>query len=130
MSIADEKYVLLTTTRRNGQTVPTPVWIVSLPDGSAGFTTDLTSGKVKRIRNNSAVTLQPCSMRGTITPGSSAVQATATVVTGTEAEAVAKAINRKYWAMTKVLGIGNLLRKVFRPKSENNTPCAVQLHLG
>jgi uncharacterized protein len=130
MSIADEKYVVLTTTRRNGQTVPTPVWIVALADGTAGFTTDLTSGKVKRIRNNAAVTLQPCSMRGTVTAGSAVVPATATVVTGGEADTIKAAINRKYWAMTKLLGIGSLLRKVFRPKSENNTPCAVQLHIG
>ena len=129
MSIADEKYVVLTTTRRNGQTVPTPVWIAALADGTAGFTTDLTSGKVKRIRNNAAVTLQPCSMRGAVTPGSAVVQATATVVTGAEADTIKAAINRKYWAMTKMLGIGSLLRKVFRPKSENNTSCAVRLHI-
>lgn len=29
-NIADEKYVVLTTTKKNGQTVPTPVWIAPL----------------------------------------------------------------------------------------------------
>ena len=129
MTIADEKYVVLTTTRRNGQTVSTPVWIVPLPNGVAGFTTDLTSGKVKRIRNNSSVTLQPCSMRGQVTPGSTPVSATAEVVTGVDADAITAAINRKYWAMTKLMGIGGLARKVFRPKSPNNTACAIRLHL-
>ena len=129
MSIADEKYVVLTTTRRNGQTVPTPVWIAALADGTAGFTTDITSGKVKRIRNNASVTLQPCSMRGVVTPGSTIVEATATVVTGAEADTIEAAINRKYWAMSKLLGLGGLLRKVFRPKSPSNTPCAVRLDI-
>lgn len=129
MSIADEKYVLLTTTRRNGDTVPTPVWIAPLPDGLAGFTTDLTSGKVKRIRNNPSVTLQPCSVRGRVTPGSTVVTATAEAVTGADAAAITKAINGKYWAMAKLIGIGGLLRKVFRPKAANNTACGVRLVL-
>ena len=129
MAIADEKYVVLTTTRRNGQTVATPVWIAPLPDGAAGFTTDLTSGKVKRIRNNSGVTLQPCNMRGRVTPGSTAVSATAAIITGADADAITAAINRKYWAMTKLMGIGSVARKVFRPKSPNNTACAIRLHL-
>ena len=57
MAISDEKYVVLTTFRRNGDAVATPVWIVGLPDGTAGFTTEIDSGKVKRIRNNASVTL-------------------------------------------------------------------------
>ena len=80
VAITDEKYVLLTTFRKNGDAVPSPVWIVALPDGTAGFTTEATSGKVKRIGNNSSVTLQPCSMRGTVHPGSTVVNATAEVL--------------------------------------------------
>jgi PPOX class probable F420-dependent enzyme len=127
MSLADEKYVVLITTRRNGQAVPTPVWIAPLADGRAGFTTDLTSGKVKRIRNNPAVTLQPCNMRGKVTPGSTIVTATAEVLTGADADAITKAIGRKYRVMTKFLGLGRLLRKVFRRKSPNNTACVIRL---
>ena len=69
MAITDEKYVLLTTFRRNGDGVATPVWIVALPDGTAGFTTEIDSGKVKRIVNNPSVTLQACSIRGSVRPG-------------------------------------------------------------
>ena len=81
-NIADEKYVVLTTTKKNGQTVPTPVWIAPLPDGSLGFTTELTSGKVKRIRNFPDVTLQASNVRGVVKPGSSPVTARASVLTG------------------------------------------------
>jgi uncharacterized protein len=58
-----EKYVLLTTFRRDGRAVPTPVWVVrdghdlvvySAPD----------AGKIKRIRRDGAVRIGPCTVRG------------------------------------------------------------------
>ena len=50
MSIADEKYIALTTFRRDGTPVSTPVWIVALDEpGTAGFWTSSGSGKAKRI---------------------------------------------------------------------------------
>ncbi|WP_103501515.1 MULTISPECIES: PPOX class F420-dependent oxidoreductase [Streptomyces] len=57
------KYVLVTTYRRDGRTVPTPVWKVR--DGDAlGVWTNAGSGKVKRIRNRGDVLLAPCDARG------------------------------------------------------------------
>ncbi len=37
MAIADEKYVLITTYRKNGDAVSSPVWIAPLPDGTAAW---------------------------------------------------------------------------------------------
>jgi uncharacterized protein len=125
MAISDEKYVLITTTRRNGQTVSSPVWIAPLADGSAGFTTDMTSGKVKRIRNHPAVTLQACSVRGKIKPGSEAVAATASVLTGADAAPIQAAIKAKYGFMITLLGIGEKLRVLF--KRSANEGCVVHL---
>ncbi|NNC79410.1 MAG: PPOX class F420-dependent oxidoreductase, partial [Acidimicrobiales bacterium] len=48
MSIIDEKYLSLTTFRKNGEPKATPVWIVDLGNGTAGFTTASSSWKVKR----------------------------------------------------------------------------------
>jgi len=127
MSIADEKYVLLTTFRKNGDAVPSPVWIVALADGKAGFTTDEVSGKIKRIRNNSKVTLQPCNMKGKPTEGSSVVDATAEVLLGTDAQPTRDAIHKKYSLMTKLLKVGELWRKI-RRKPEP-VVCAVRLTL-
>ncbi len=127
MSIADEKYVLLTTFRKNGDAVPSPVWIVALADGKAGFTTDEVSGKIKRIRNNSKVTLQPCSMRGTPKEGSSFVAATAEVLLGADAQPTRDAIRKKYSLMTQLFKVGELWRKV-RRKPEP-VVCAVRLTL-
>ncbi|MDO8364002.1 MAG: PPOX class F420-dependent oxidoreductase [Actinomycetota bacterium] len=128
MSIADEKYVLLTTTRNNGATVPTPVWIVALPDGTAGFTTEAASGKVKRIRNNPAVTLQACSVRGKVRAGAPVVAATAEVLEGPAAHAVGDAVRAKYRVVTSLLKVASLARKVLRRPQP--AECAVKLTLG
>ena len=103
MAITDEKYVVLTTFRKNGDAVPTPVWIVGLPDGTGGFTTEATSGKVKRIGINPSVTLQPCSMRGTAQPGSMVVAATAEVLLDADTRPIKAAVRRKYKVVTLLL---------------------------
>ena len=62
-TLAASKYLSLTTFRRDGSAVATPVWLVR--DGDALLvTTQASSGKVKRIRNNPAVLLAPCDARG------------------------------------------------------------------
>jgi len=125
VAITDEKYVLLTTFRKNGDAVPTPVWIVGLPDGSAGFGTEATSGKVKRIGNNPSVTLQPCSMRGTVHPGSAVVKATAEVLLDADARPIKAAVQRKYKVITLMLTFSDLVRKLFRRAEAPE--CAIRL---
>ena len=125
VAITDEKYVLLTSFRKNGDAVATPVWIVALDDGTAGFTTELVAGKVKRIRNNSAVTLQPCSLRGNVQPGAPVVHATAEVLLDRDARAVTAAVRRKYRVAILLLDVGGVFRKLFR---RAETPeCAIRL---
>jgi len=127
MSIADEKYVLITTFRKNGAAVASPVWIVGLGDGTAGFTTEDNSGKIKRIRDNPKVTLQPCSMKGTPKDGAAILGGTAEVLLGADAQPIRTAISSKYSVMTKFFKVGELWRKV-RRKPEPTT-CAVRLTL-
>ncbi len=59
------RIALLTTYRRNGQGVPTPVTI-QLDDGKAFFTTRDSTGKVKRLARNPRVTLAPSTPRGQV----------------------------------------------------------------
>ena len=66
MSIADEKYVAFTTYKRNGETKSLPVWIADLGDGTVGFTTASSSYKVKRLRNDNRVILQPSDAKGNV----------------------------------------------------------------
>jgi PPOX class probable F420-dependent enzyme len=112
MTITSEKYVSITTYRKNGEPVATPVWIAPLPDGRAGFTTDADSGKAKRLRNDARVVLRPCSMRGEVRPDALEVKATATVVTGAAAAPVTVALRRKYKVMARVLAIGGSIRRL------------------
>ena len=65
-ALKNEKYASLTTFRKNGTAVPTPVWFAE--DG--GLIYVMTRGdsvKVKRIRNNPDVRVAPCTIRGKIT---------------------------------------------------------------
>jgi uncharacterized protein len=65
LDLADARFVQLTTYRRSGVGVPTPVWIAR--DGDALLvTTPAGSGKVKRLRNDPRVTLRPCSRMGKV----------------------------------------------------------------
>jgi uncharacterized protein len=63
-ALRDHKYALLTTYRKNGDPVPTPVWFGLDEDGAVYFYADETSGKVKRVRGNAQVRLAPCDLRG------------------------------------------------------------------
>lgn len=64
--IADAEFLCVTTYRRDGTPVPTPVW--HAVDGEVVYTTTLAdSGKVKRIRNNPRVTIAACDKAGRLT---------------------------------------------------------------
>lgn len=62
-----EKYVELTTFRRNGDPVRTPVWVGAGRGDLLVFTAP-DSGKVKRLRNDPRVELAPCGRRGEVAP--------------------------------------------------------------
>jgi PPOX class probable F420-dependent enzyme len=64
-SFANQTYLSLETFRKSGESMPTPVWFVQ--DGETLYVRTLTSsGKVKRIRNNSRVNVAPCKMDGSL----------------------------------------------------------------
>lgn len=58
-----ESYINLTTFRKSGEGVSTPIWF-ALHDGRLHATTEPDSGKMKRIRNNPSVLLAPCNAWG------------------------------------------------------------------
>ncbi len=60
-----ERYVNLATFRKNGQEVKTPVWIAAR-DEKAVVYTNITSRKVKRIRNNGLARVAPSDGRGKV----------------------------------------------------------------
>lgn len=95
-SLAAAPYVLLTTFRRSGVGVATPVWVAADGDDLL-VTTRGTSGKAKRIRNGSRVTLVECDRQGSVEPGSVVVEATAVIETDDAAIArLVEVIESKY----------------------------------
>src|SRR5579862_9172454 len=96
MALSDEKYMLLTTFRRDGTPVSSPVWVVPLDGPKVGFWTSSGSGKAKRLAHTARVTVQPCDGRGRVKPGTSPIEATARLVSGAEFEAIRERVVAKY----------------------------------
>jgi uncharacterized protein len=89
-----QRTVLLTTRKRDGATVGTPVSIALGPDGRAYFRTWSAAGKAKRMRNFPQVWIAPCTTRGKATGPQQ--KAAALLLSGPEAAAAARALAAKY----------------------------------
>jgi hypothetical protein len=92
--IQGQKYISLTTFRKNGAGVSTPVWFGE-QDGKLYVMTRSDMGKTKRIRNNRQVRVAPCTIRGKVTGPEFA--ATTRILPQEEHRLARQAINRKYW---------------------------------
>jgi PPOX class probable F420-dependent enzyme len=95
-ALSDASFVSLTTFRKTGVGVSTPVWIAR--DGADLIvTTPRTSGKVKRLRNDPRVTLVPCDRRGRVADGATVLEAEAHIVSDADTvERLGRVFLRKY----------------------------------
>lgn len=91
--IQKQKYILLTTFRKNGAGVATPVWFGE-EGGKLYVMTVSTMGKTKRVRNNPQVKVAPCTIRGKVTCPE--FSATARILPAEEQKHARHTINRKY----------------------------------
>ncbi len=79
-ALGAEKFVSLTTFKKDGAAVATPMWIGR--DGEhVFFWTPVDSWKAKRAKNNPRVTLVPCSRGGKVLEGATPVDGVAEVIT-------------------------------------------------
>ncbi|MFD5657547.1 PPOX class F420-dependent oxidoreductase [Streptomyces hirsutus] len=102
------KYLLVTSYRRNGTPVATPVWVVR--DGDAlGVWTAADSWKVKRIRARADVLVGPCDVRGRPTGGQ--VPATAEICDAATTARYRELIARKYGLPGRLTLLGSRLRR-------------------
>jgi PPOX class probable F420-dependent enzyme len=92
--IRGQKYISLTTYRKNGQAVNTPVWFAEQGE-KLYVKTRNDSGKYKRIRNNPQIKIAACSMGGKITGPEFA--ATARILPVAQWPEATQALHRKYW---------------------------------
>jgi PPOX class probable F420-dependent enzyme len=99
MTVVDEigrsKYVSLTTYRKDGTGVATPVWH-ALNGGELFIVSNADAWKVKRIRNNSHVVVTVCNIRGKVAPGAPSAEGKARVLDQAGTEATRALIGRKY----------------------------------
>jgi hypothetical protein len=90
-----QQYINLTTYRKSGEGVPTPVWF-ALEGDRLYIVTQQDSGKVKRIRNNPRVTLAPSDAQGKVKPGVASIEGTAVVQSAEEGVLAHQALKGKY----------------------------------
>ncbi|MEU7867688.1 PPOX class F420-dependent oxidoreductase [Dactylosporangium sp. NPDC049140] len=102
-------YVRLTTYRKDGTPVATPVWH-ALHDGEVFIVSNLDAWKVKRIRNNGQVELTPCNVRGTVKPGASTASGTARLLDEAGTAQARRYIAGKYFLSRA----GNFFARVLR----------------
>jgi len=89
------RYLSITSYKRDGTAVATPVWFVQ-QDGRLLVETDAASGKVKRIRRNPVVQVAVCTARGRLR--GEQVPAVAEVLPESEVSGAERLITRKYRA--------------------------------
>ncbi len=92
--IQGQKYISLATFRKNGVSVPTPVWFGE-QDDKLYVMTRSDSGKYKRMRNSPLVRIAPCTIRGKITGPDFA--ATSRILPPEDWPRARKTLQRKYW---------------------------------
>jgi len=127
VAITDEKYIALTTYRKNGDSSSTAVWIVDLGDGTIAFTTPIGSLKATRIRNDNRVLLQPSDSRGRPSAHSAQVSGTAVVVDGADFERVRTEIKAKYGWNVVVISLLQKASKLFRKAHVSDAAIVITL---
>ena len=111
LALGAEEFVLLTTFRKTGDPVKTPVWIVP-GSGRLLVTTGGASGKVKRLRHTARIELTPCNARGAARIG--AVTVTAQALGHSDADTLAAldaALLAKYGLKYRAIRASQRLRR-------------------
>ncbi|MCG3217581.1 MAG: PPOX class F420-dependent oxidoreductase [Candidatus Heimdallarchaeota archaeon] len=93
--LEEYKYISLTTYRRNGKAIATPVFFIE-NKGKLYLTTNQSSGKTKRLRikNNNKVEIASCTLRGELLGES--VEAVARIMSDGEGEEERKLFKQRY----------------------------------
>ena len=111
-----EQCIALTTFRKTGQAVTTPVWFaISL--GTIYVETHADAGKLKRLRHSARVTLAPCTYSGKVT--GSVSEGKARILTESEESTAASvALAKKYGAMRSLYHYVRNARRMLQRKAK------------
>jgi uncharacterized protein len=99
-ALAEEKYLSLTTYRRDGSAASTPVWFV-VDEGRLFVWTSASSWKAKRVRRDPRVRIAACDFRGHV--HGDAWDATARFLTDSDGERVQQLLLAKYPVARRLL---------------------------
>jgi PPOX class probable F420-dependent enzyme len=114
--LGKEQCIALTTFRRTGQRVVTPVWFVQSP-GTIYVETHADAGKLKRLRHTARVTFAPCTYSGKVT--GSVSEGHARILTEPEECAAAStALAKKYGAMRSLYHFVRNARRILQRKAK------------
>ncbi|WP_329062011.1 PPOX class F420-dependent oxidoreductase [Streptomyces sp. NBC_01429] len=109
------RYVSITTYRKDGTGVATPVWH-AVDGGELFIWTRSDSWKVKRIRNNGKALVTACDARGRIAPGAVGAEGVARLLDAAELGRVRRLIGAKYtWQFWLVDWPAMVVRRGKRP---------------
>jgi PPOX class probable F420-dependent enzyme len=110
-SMDNARFAVLTTFRRNGQPVATPIWF-ALDSERVVFFTGPGTGKARRIRNNPTVEIAPSTARGKLL--GPPVSGTARLLVGTEAKVAERMLGARYGWQWKLWNVYERLRHMQR----------------
>lgn len=106
--LQNQTYMNLTTYRKSGVAVTTPVWFAQEGDKLYVFTAG-ESGKVKRIRNNGTVEVAPCNASGK--PLGASQSAIARLLSPEEGKRADAIVTRKYGWQKRIFGLVGMIRR-------------------
>src|SRR6266700_8056530 len=111
-----EQCIALTTFRKTGQAVTTPVWFAERL-GTIYVETHADAGKLKRLRHTARVTLAPCTYSGKVT--GSVIAGNARILTESEeSTAASTALAKKYGVMRTLYHFVRNARRMFQRKAK------------
>jgi uncharacterized protein len=122
------RYISLTTFKKDGSPVSSPVWITG-HDGTYVFTTGDKAWKTKRLLRNPSVEVRACSVRGRVMPQATRYVGTGSVESSAAAVAEAeRALASKYGWQFKATKLADRLSGRLG-RGERQEPVAIRLSL-
>jgi PPOX class probable F420-dependent enzyme len=112
-AVLTAQYVALTTYRRDGTAVTTPVWAAA--EGTSLYLfSNAAAGKVKRLRNSSRAAIAPCTATGKITGAQ--ISAEAFNLNSDQMPKVWKLLTQKYGIAARLFVLYDRMRALLRMK--------------
>lgn len=111
--ILASRTINLTTIRKSGTLVHTPVWVIK--DGNIGYVrTSKFAGKIKRLKNNHKAFIAPCTNFGKVTGDKIEIKAEVLELNREEYDEISNKLKKKY-------SILYILINIFQRASYKNT---------